>query len=69
MSAVAAAAWNDLQRDDSLTASATIRVPDSLAELDQWVVWRYEQRDGGKPTKVVLRCFTWVAVSNRVCLR
>ena len=52
MSAVAAAAWNDLQRDDSLTASATIRVPDILAELDQWVVWRYEQRDGGKPTKV-----------------
>lgn len=30
----------------------TIRVPDSLAELDQWIVWRYEQRDGGKPTKV-----------------
>jgi putative DNA primase/helicase len=33
-------------------ATATIRVPDSLAELDQWIVWRYEQRDGGKPTKV-----------------
>src|SRR5215472_1055215 len=29
----------------------TIRVPDSLAELDQWIVWRYE-RHGGKPTKV-----------------
>jgi len=32
--------------------AATIRVPDSLTELDQWVVWRYEARDGGKPTKV-----------------
>lgn len=29
-----------------------IRVPESLAEIDQWIVWRYEQRDGGKPTKV-----------------
>src|ERR1035437_6658342 len=33
-------------------ATPTIRVPDSLAELDQWIVWRSEQRDGGKPTKV-----------------
>jgi hypothetical protein len=33
-------------------ATPTIRVPASLAELDQWIVWRYEQRDGGKPTKV-----------------
>src|SRR5437879_5294810 len=33
-------------------ATPTIRVPDSLAELDQWVPWKYEQRDGGKPTKV-----------------
>jgi hypothetical protein len=33
-------------------ATATIRVPDSLAELKQWIVWRYEQRDGGKSTKV-----------------
>lgn len=32
--------------------TATIRVPDSLTELDQWLVWRHEQRDGGKPTKV-----------------
>jgi hypothetical protein len=32
--------------------ATTIRVPDSLAELDQWIVWRAEQRDGGKPTKV-----------------
>jgi putative DNA primase/helicase len=32
--------------------AATIRVPDSLAEIDQFVVWQYEQRDGGKPTKV-----------------
>jgi hypothetical protein len=31
---------------------APIRVPDGLAELDQWVIWRYEDRDGGKPTKV-----------------
>ncbi|MBZ5581438.1 MAG: primase C-terminal domain-containing protein [Acidobacteriia bacterium] len=33
-------------------APPTIRIPDSLAELDQWIVWRYERRDGGKPTKV-----------------
>jgi putative DNA primase/helicase len=33
-------------------ATPTIRVPDSLTELDQWIVWRHEQRDGGKPTKV-----------------
>ena len=33
-------------------ATPQIRIPDSLAELDQWIVWRYEQRDGGKPTKV-----------------
>jgi hypothetical protein len=32
--------------------TAAIRVPDSLAELDQWIVWRYEQHNGGKPTKV-----------------
>jgi putative DNA primase/helicase len=31
--------------------AATIRVPGSLAELEQWLLWRYEQRDG-KPTKV-----------------
>jgi primase-polymerase (primpol)-like protein len=31
--------------------AATIRVPDSLAELDQWVLWRYETRNG-KPTKI-----------------
>ena len=35
-----------------MITAATIRVPDSLAELNQWIVWRYEQRDGGKPTKV-----------------
>lgn len=29
----------------------TMRVPDGLAELDQWVLWRYETRNG-KPTKV-----------------
>ena len=28
-----------------------IHVPDSLAELDQWVPWRYENRGGAKPTK------------------
>jgi hypothetical protein len=32
--------------------AATIYVPDSLTELDQWIVWRSEQRDSGKPTKV-----------------
>jgi primase-polymerase (primpol)-like protein len=26
-------------------------IPEELAELDQWVCWRYEERDG-KPTKV-----------------
>ncbi|MBI1789592.1 MAG: DUF3987 domain-containing protein [Acidobacteria bacterium] len=35
-----------------MTTAAIIRVPDSLAELDQWILWRYEQRDSGKPTKV-----------------
>ena len=35
-----------------MITAATIRVPDSLSELDQWIVWRHEQRDGGKPTKV-----------------
>ena len=34
-----------------MRTTPTIRVPDSLAELDQWIVWRYEQRDG-KTTKV-----------------
>src|ERR1019366_3103086 len=28
------------------------QIPDSLTELDQWVVWRYETRAGGSPTKV-----------------
>jgi len=36
----------------SSISTPTIRVPDSLAELDQWVMWRNEQRNGGKPTKV-----------------
>lgn len=35
-----------------MTTAATIRVPDSLTELDQWIAWRYEQRDDGRPTKV-----------------
>lgn len=34
-----------------MITAATILVPDSLTELDQWIVWRCEQRDG-KPTKV-----------------
>jgi hypothetical protein len=29
-----------------------IVVPDDLSERDQWVLWRYENRQGGKPTKV-----------------
>jgi len=33
-------------------ATQPIRIPGSLAEFDQWVLWRYEERDGGKPTKV-----------------
>jgi len=28
------------------------RVPDDLVEVDQWVLWRYEERGRGKPTKV-----------------
>jgi hypothetical protein len=32
--------------------TTAIRVPASLAELDQWIVWRYEARDDSKPTKV-----------------
>jgi hypothetical protein len=28
-----------------------LRAPDDLTELDQWVLWRYEQRNG-RPTKV-----------------
>jgi primase-polymerase (primpol)-like protein len=32
-------------------AAAAFRVPDNLSELDQWIVWRSEQRDD-KPTKV-----------------
>ena len=36
-----------------MITAATIRVPDSLVELDQWILWRSESRgDGGKPTKV-----------------
>lgn len=35
-----------------MIATSTIRVPHSLTELNQWIVWRYEKRDGGKPTKV-----------------
>jgi hypothetical protein len=34
-----------------MTTAVPIRVPDSLTVLDQWIVWRYERRDG-KPTKV-----------------
>jgi primase-polymerase (primpol)-like protein len=33
------------------TAVSKIRVPDSLTELDQWVLWRFEARQG-KRTKV-----------------
>ena len=36
----------------ALVATPQMLVPDSLVELDQWIVWRYEQRGGGKPTKV-----------------
>jgi primase-polymerase (primpol)-like protein len=36
----------------TMARPATIRVPDSLRELDQWVVWRFEQRESNKPTKV-----------------
>jgi Primase C terminal 1 (PriCT-1) len=33
------------------TATPDFRVPDDLTELDQWVLWRFETRQG-KPTKV-----------------
>jgi primase-polymerase (primpol)-like protein len=33
-----------------MLASTTV-IPDSLAELDQWLIWRSESREGGKPTK------------------
>lgn len=29
-----------------------MKIPSELAELDQWVVWRYERRSEGKPAKV-----------------
>lgn len=32
--------------------AVTMRVPDNLAELDQWIMWRYEQFDGSKARKV-----------------
>jgi primase-polymerase (primpol)-like protein len=32
--------------------AAIIRVPDSPAELDQWILWRCERSDDGKPTKI-----------------
>jgi putative DNA primase/helicase len=35
-----------------MTGTDTIAVPDGLTELDQWVAWKYESRDGGKVTKV-----------------
>src|ERR1700689_3327702 len=35
-----------------MTMTSTITVPNSLSERDQWVGWRSESRDGGKPTKV-----------------
>jgi hypothetical protein len=35
----------------ALASIAEFRVPDTLAEHDQWVLWRYESRKG-KPTKV-----------------
>src|SRR5262245_41557082 len=31
---------------------SSICVPNDLAELDQWVLWRYETRDGNKPAKI-----------------
>src|SRR5687768_623506 len=30
-------------------------IPASLIELPQWVLWRYEQRGKGKPTKLPYR--------------
>jgi primase-polymerase (primpol)-like protein len=35
-----------------MTLASTTVIPDSLAELDQWLIWRSESREGGKPTKV-----------------
>jgi hypothetical protein len=36
----------------AVITATSIRVPDSLTELDQWVVWRYELRGDGRATKV-----------------
>ncbi|MGO9261735.1 MAG: phage/plasmid primase, P4 family [Bryobacteraceae bacterium] len=44
---------------------AALAVPDALRALPQWVVWRYEQRDGeGKPTKVPYQVSGKLAKSN-----
>lgn len=47
-----------------LTAFA--RVPEALTERPQWVVWRFESREGDKPTKVPLnaRTGTLAATNN-----
>jgi primase-polymerase (primpol)-like protein len=34
-----------------VTDPAAIRLPDSLTELDQWVLWREEPREGETRTK------------------
>jgi len=41
-------------------------IPDEMKAYDQWVVWRYEQREGSKPTKVPYcpRWATKAAVDN-----
>jgi primase-polymerase (primpol)-like protein len=36
----------------TVITAAIIRVPDSPAELDQWILWRCERSDDGKPTKI-----------------
>jgi primase-polymerase (primpol)-like protein len=41
------------------------KVPEALRQLPQWVLWRYEQRDGAaKPTKVPYTCAGYKASST-----
>jgi hypothetical protein len=42
-----------LTRGGAVMSVVSITVPDDLRECDQWVLWRYEAREGGgKPTKI-----------------
>jgi putative DNA primase/helicase len=49
-----ASAIGHVPPDGGSERTLNFQVPDDLKELDQWVVWRYERRNG-KPTKVPCR--------------